>query len=880
MSDEGKVVVPAYGALPLESSGASKLKLRSQSNRELAQSARGARRNTSLSVSTGGFVQHSGHGVRTSALTNNLVGMAQSAPGKKKVRGNSLFDGLSMSSSASSRRRTSRGLAQTTTSSLESFQSTLGNRMVTALTPRTGYACATCGTSLVVTWPEAAAGEDSAAAAAARLLHLDVVPPPARTAKHNDNNEEGAEDDDVAKKNAVLVREHVWENQYFSVSEAKWSRDFVDLVGMSPYSSDDMEPLQSLPEPWTIGQTSSWVDDWTPVASHEEDPGGWQYAVSFHALSHSTPMDEPLVATTENSVTRRARRRQLVRHRTIDPTENGWMGELKHRRYAVDWWSLGALAYEMLIGHPPFETKTKNRKELHKKILTAKLVLPKWLSSDAHSLLKSLLERNVDKRLGGGKSSMFVVRGVQALKCHPFFRTIDWIAMAQMRIPPPMVPRVTHAADTQNFDTEFTELPPTDLACGDFDGDNETFRGFSFCGRHELLEVVDDVESLVLHRTRAMSRRASKELLEYILTARLFSISQIVRASVMTRHMSQQNMLFVFCAFNVIFWFGLYAYFQEKLTIHGDAPPELVVMCPQYFIYTVVAYCGSCFKRGNTKKEKSSTSEEPQGFVARQPPWHVFVCIAAATFGSYYFSFRALRHVSYLLKVLGKTCKPIPILVLGLCFGKTYPPRKYASVLLITSGAAVFFLFQAKPPSSQVDPVASSLDWAPLTGIFLLVLSLACDGLAGVLEDKYIAEFNLGPFDLMLRISALSWVGCGVLLGRDWLILWHLPLATWHLIGVIGVCGGLGQVFLFVSIAAFGSLSTSVVGTCRKMLTMLTSIYVFQHPVAPAQVVGLGCAFMGMVMSTGFKPSSFAIDMNVVAWLYHHRKLHQTNHVV
>ncbi|RHZ12865.1 hypothetical protein DYB37_010095, partial [Aphanomyces astaci] len=290
--------------------------------------------------------------------------------------------------------------------------------------------------------------------------------------------------------------------------------------------------------------------------------------------------------------------------------------------------------------------------------------------------------------------------------------------------------------------------------------------------------------------------------------------------------------------------------------IHGDAPPELVVMCPQYFIYTVVAYCGSCFKRGNTKKEKSSTSEEPQGFVARQPPWHVFVCIAAATFGSYYFSFRALRHVSYLLKVLGKTCKPIPILVLGLCFGKTYPPRKYVGL------------------------VASSLDWAPLTGIFLLVLSLACDGLAGVLEDKYIAEFNLGPFDLMLRISALSWVGCGVLLGRDWLILWHLPLATWQLIGVIGVCGGLGQVFLFVSIAAFGSLSTSVVGTCRKMLTMLTSIYVFQHPVAPAQVVGLGCAFMGMVMSTGFKPSSFAIDMNVLAWSYHHRKLHQTNHVV
>jgi ribosomal protein S6 kinase beta len=59
---------------------------------------------------------------------------------------------------------------------------------------------------------------------------------------------------------------------------------------------------------------------------------------------------------------------------------------------------------------------------LNGSVRAPQIVLPKWLSADAHSLLRSLLERNVSKRLGGGKSTMFVVRGVQALKSHPFFK--------------------------------------------------------------------------------------------------------------------------------------------------------------------------------------------------------------------------------------------------------------------------------------------------------------------------------------------------------------------------------------------------------------------------------------------------------------------------
>jgi serine/threonine protein kinase len=49
-------------------------------------------------------------------------------------------------------------------------------------------------------------------------------------------------------------------------------------------------------------------------------------------------------------------------------------------------------------GHPPF--RDKNRRELYRKILSAKLTFPSFLSPAAVSLLRGLLDRNVEKRLG------------------------------------------------------------------------------------------------------------------------------------------------------------------------------------------------------------------------------------------------------------------------------------------------------------------------------------------------------------------------------------------------------------------------------------------------------------------------------------------------
>jgi p70 ribosomal S6 kinase len=116
---------------------------------------------------------------------------------------------------------------------------------------------------------------------------------------------------------------------------------------------------------------------------------------------------------------------------------------------AVDWWSLGALFFEMLAGKPPFTAKTP--KELDRKILSEKFSIPPYVTATAASLLKGLLEKDVNKRLGAKKSTMFSIGGVAGLKQHEFFTDtggapLDWHLVQTCGYEPPIKPCEAAAA--------------------------------------------------------------------------------------------------------------------------------------------------------------------------------------------------------------------------------------------------------------------------------------------------------------------------------------------------------------------------------------------------------------------------------------------------
>lgn len=146
--------------------------------------------------------------------------------------------------------------------------------------------------------------------------------------------------------------------------------------------------------------------------------------------------------------------------------------------YSVDWWSLGVLTYEMLTGKVPFfvtggsNTKEKE-KELEKKIMYDKLILPNYLNQKTMSLLKGLLEKDPSKRLGCSKGNMFTIGGISALKQHPFFENLDWYELLNLRIDPPFNLEEIAAADREKEKKNNKNQKQTPLASNNTDADGQ-----------------------------------------------------------------------------------------------------------------------------------------------------------------------------------------------------------------------------------------------------------------------------------------------------------------------------------------------------------------------------------------------------------------------
>ncbi len=159
---------------------------------------------------------------------------------------------------------------------------------------------------------------------------------------------------------------------------------------------------------------------------------------------------------------------------------------LKNKGYekSVDWWSLGCIFYEMLMGHLPFKI---NGNVIDPEVFEEKIKFNDNMNPLLVDLISQLLAVNPKKRIGYGDSD------AKKIKEHQYFIDVDWNKYLNKEIEPPFVPKLDGDMDLRYFDKSFTDEPVNSDRATIMSGSNRTseYNGFTYMAQSIGKDIVE-----------------------------------------------------------------------------------------------------------------------------------------------------------------------------------------------------------------------------------------------------------------------------------------------------------------------------------------------------------------------------------------------------
>ncbi|XP_073501372.1 microtubule-associated serine/threonine-protein kinase 2 [Phyllobates terribilis] len=171
----------------------------------------------------------------------------------------------------------------------------------------------------------------------------------------------------------------------------------------------------------------------------------------------------------------------------------------------VDWWAMGVIVYEFLVGCVPFFGDTPE--ELFGQVISDEIAWPEGeeaLPSDAQDLVSKLLRQSPLERMGTG--------GAYEVKQHRFFKDLDWNGLLRQKAE--FIPQLESEDDTSYFDTRSERYHHLESEEEDDtnDEDRVEIRQFSSCSPR-YSKVYSSMERLSIHeeKTPPTKRSLSEE---------------------------------------------------------------------------------------------------------------------------------------------------------------------------------------------------------------------------------------------------------------------------------------------------------------------------------------------------------------------------------
>lgn len=177
----------------------------------------------------------------------------------------------------------------------------------------------------------------------------------------------------------------------------------------------------------------------------------------------------------------------------------------------ADWWSLGCVIFQLLAGFTPFRGPDKSSKvskeEIDRRTHTMVITYPDTFSPDVCDLIGQLLDRNPRSRIGCRG------RGAAEVRAHPWFESIDWPALIDHKVKPPIQPSANqvNAQDVYEIDRFDTwDMRRVEVTADD---NKKYYANFDHIMSHYWQEeILGSVYDQIVKRADAAEAKAKRQI--------------------------------------------------------------------------------------------------------------------------------------------------------------------------------------------------------------------------------------------------------------------------------------------------------------------------------------------------------------------------------
>lgn len=227
-------------------------------------------------------------------------------------------------------------------------------------------------------------------------------------------------------------------------------------------------------------------------------------------------------------------------------------------------------------------------------------------------------------------------------------------------------------------------------------------------------------------------------------------------------------------------------------------------------------------------------------------PLYKFSISSIANVLSAWFQYEALKFVNFPTQVLAKSCKIIPVMIMGKIVSRTkYQFYEYVVAGLISLGMVLFMTGSVEPGKGSAVTT--------LTGVFLLCMYMTSDSFNSNWQGELFKSYRMTSIEMMFGVNMFSclftasslFVQSGFMDSVQFAL--KHPAFTYDCL-LLSVSAAVGQLFIYYTISTFGPVVFTIIMTLRQAVAILLSCVIYHHDVSSMGIFGILIVFLAIFL--------------------------------